>query len=52
MDGIELLAILTLGAIAPYATEALLTWCRRLGRHGFGAGAPSWFHLPKTRSRV
>jgi hypothetical protein len=41
----ELLPLMTLGAIAPYALEAIITRILRGIRTGIGAYAPSWFHL-------
>jgi hypothetical protein len=41
MDATEILAMLTLAAVAPYVTEAAASWIRRSGRPSTGADAPS-----------
>lgn len=41
MDLDELLALLTLGAVAPYVTVAFTDWIGRSGRHSVGANAPT-----------
>lgn len=45
MDAEDLLSLMTLGAVAPYAVEALLRWVTRTIKPGFGAKAPAWFRL-------
>jgi hypothetical protein len=40
MDLNELLALMTLGAVAPYVTVAFTDWIGRAGRHSTGADAP------------
>ena len=40
MDWNELLALLTLGAVAPYVTAAAACWIRSPGKPSTGADAP------------
>lgn len=40
MDLNELLALLTLGAVAPYVTAAVVWWVWRSGKPSTGADAP------------
>ena len=41
MDSTELLALLTLAAVAPYITAAASCWIRRSGKPSTGANAPT-----------
>ena len=45
MEPEELLSLMTLGAIAPYALEAVLRGARTFVRSAIGAYAPEWRHL-------
>lgn len=49
MEGYEYLVPLTLGAVAPYVTAAVVGWVRRPGRPKADTGAPSWYHFPRLR---
>ena len=51
MDGNEYLVPLTLGAIAPYITAAVIAWARRPASPKAGASAPSWYQFPRLRAR-
>lgn len=55
MEANEYLVPLTLGAIAPYVTAALVVWVRRPSRPkaeaNTTAGAPSWYHFPRLHLR-
>jgi len=55
MEGNEYLVPLTLGAIAPYVTAAVVVWVRRPSRpkaeSGADSGALSWYHFPRLRLR-
>ena len=41
MDLNELLALMTLGAVAPYVTAAAACWLKHSGKHSTGADAPT-----------
>jgi len=49
MDLNELLALMTLGAVAPYVTAAAACWIKRSGEPPTGADAPTWCHFRKRR---
>lgn len=49
MEYNEYLVPLTLGAIAPYVTAAVVGWVRRPGRPKADLNAPSWYHFPRLR---
>ena len=48
MNPEELLSLITLGAIAPYALEAVLRNVLRSFRATIGASAPAWLRLQKS----
>jgi hypothetical protein len=41
MDWYDLYALLVIGAVAPYVTEAAISWLMRFGKHKDGANAPT-----------
>jgi hypothetical protein len=45
MEADDLLSLMTLGTVAPYALEALMHWSGRAMKSVFGANAPTWFRL-------
>lgn len=45
MNAEELLSLITLGAVAPYALEALVRSTVHIMKSGFGAKAPAWLRL-------
>jgi hypothetical protein len=49
MEYNDYLVPLTVGAIAPYVTAAVVGWARRPGRPKVDSKAPSWFHFPMLR---
>lgn len=51
MEADDLLSLMTLGAVAPYALEALLHWTGRALKSVFGANAPTWFRLQGNVTR-
>ncbi len=48
MNPEELLSLVTLGAIAPYALEAVVRNASRSFRFLIGAYAPAWLRLQKS----
>ncbi len=51
MNPEELLALVTLGAIAPYALEAVLRNASSSVISRIGAYAPAWLHLQRNSTR-
>lgn len=51
MEADELLSLMTLGAVAPYALEGLLHWAGRAMKPVFGAIAPTWIRLQGSFTR-
>ena len=51
MEAEDLLSLMTLGAVAPYALEALFRRLGRTLRTILGACAPAWFRLQENRIR-
>ena len=51
MDAEELLSLMTVSAVAPYALEAAIGWISRTIRRTNGANAPAWFRLQRTCTR-
>ena len=51
MEPDELLSLMTIGAVAPYALEAALHWTRCALKSAIGANAPAWFRLQKNCTR-
>ena len=49
MEYNDYLVPLTVGAIAPYVTAAVVAWVRRPGRPKVDSNAPSWFRFPMLR---
>ena len=52
MNCAELLALLTLGAVAPYLAEAASRWIRHSGPHKTGAPAPRWFSAARKQAKA
>ncbi len=48
---LELLVLVTIGAVSPYVVVAVVTWSQQLGKHNFGANAPSWLRFPKLQEK-
>jgi hypothetical protein len=51
LNCLELLALITAGAVAPYVFVALITWLQRSDRPSLGADAPMWFRFLKLAKR-
>ncbi len=48
---LEVLVLLTAGAVAPYVLVALVTWLQQCLPHLFGAVAPLWARWSKPRAK-
>ena len=51
MESNELLALLTISAVAPYLAEAAVRWIKNSAAHASRAGAPVWCRYPTMRTR-